>query len=111
MSGDAALFDRIAVGRAGLRCECRGKCGRSHQFGAIDRCGNAHGRPSVQGSDKFVSLLVVPINGDARDMSYDKVAALCGACLKNLRTKLRAADEKAAARAAAASASDGLFGL
>uniref|UniRef100_A0AAU8GRJ2 HNH endonuclease n=1 Tax=Mycobacterium phage Pharb TaxID=3136626 RepID=A0AAU8GRJ2_9VIRU len=108
---DAALFDRIALTRADGRCECAGVCGRSHRFGLHDRCGNTHGRPATHGADKVVSLAVVPLDGDTRNMSDGNVIAFCQTCVKRHRMKLAAAAEKAAARAAAEDEHNGLFAL
>ncbi|AFN37759.1 HNH endonuclease [Mycobacterium phage MacnCheese] len=111
MPTDARLFDRIALTRADGRCECGGVCGRSHQFGAITRCANIHGRPSLHGADKVVSLSVLPLDGNARDMSDGNVIAFCQACSKRHRAKLQAAADKAAARAAIEDEHNGLFAL
>ncbi|WNM69010.1 HNH endonuclease [Mycobacterium Phage TribleTrouble] len=111
MALDARLFDRIALSRADGRCECEGQCGRSHRFGIHDRCANMHGRPSLHGADKVVSLAVVPLDGNTRDMSDGNVIAFCQACVKRQRAKLQAAADKAAARAAIEAEHNGLFAL
>ncbi|QFG11488.1 HNH endonuclease [Mycobacterium phage Ekdilam] len=108
---DARLFDRIALTRADGRCECEGSCGRSHRFGLHTRCANSQGRPSTHGSDKVVSLAVVPINGDNRNLADDNVIAFCQACVKRHRTRLQAAADKAAERAAIEAQHNGLFAL
>ncbi|QNJ58287.1 HNH endonuclease [Mycobacterium phage Ellie] len=108
---DAALFDRIALSRADGRCECEGECGRSHRFGVHYRCANNHGRPAIHGADKVVGLAVVPLDGNERNRADSNLIALCQACLKRHRGKVKAAAEKAAERAAIESAHDGLFDL
>ncbi|WNM75423.1 HNH endonuclease [Mycobacterium Phage TiniBug] len=105
----AQLFDRIALTRADGRCECEGACGGSHRFAGHTRCGNVHGRPAVHGADKMVSLTVVPRDGDGRNLADGNLIAFCQACLKRHRAKLKAAADKAAARAAAEAADGGLF--
>ncbi|ASR87240.1 hypothetical protein SEA_LASTHOPE_72 [Mycobacterium phage LastHope] len=107
----AELFDRIALTRADGRCECEGACGSSHRFGGHTRCGNTHGRPATHGADKMVSLTVTPRDGDPRNLDGRNLIAFCQACLKRHRAKLKAAADKAAARAAADAADGGLFDM
>ncbi|AKF15247.1 hypothetical protein SEA_SHEDLOCKHOLMES_70 [Mycobacterium phage ShedlockHolmes] len=109
MPTNAALFDRIAMRRADMRCECEGGCGRSHRFGIHYRCGNTHGRPALFDADKVVSLAVVALDGNDRNEADDNVIALCQACVKRYRAKLKAAADKAAARAAIEAQHSGLF--
>ncbi|ASR85269.1 HNH endonuclease [Mycobacterium phage SirPhilip] len=106
-----ALFDAIKFNRADGRCECVGECGRSHRFGPIDRCGNAHGRPAVHGADKVVSLAVRHLDGDEWNEDDRNLLAMCQTCVKRHRAKLQAAADKAAERAAIEAQHDGLFSL
>ncbi|ASR85758.1 HNH endonuclease [Mycobacterium phage Edugator] len=105
------LHDSIRFGRADGRCECTGKCGYSHKFGAIKRCTNTHGRPAVHGTDKMVSLTVQPIDGDDRNQSESNLIALCQSCAKRHRARVKAAAERAAEKAAARESAGGLFDL
>ncbi|QIG61582.1 HNH endonuclease [Mycobacterium phage Ximenita] len=111
MALNAVLFDRIALSRADGRCECEGDCGRSHRFGIHDRCGNIHGRPALHGADKMVSLQVVPLDGDDRNLGDRNMIAFCQSCLKRHRTKLKAAADKRAARLAIEAEHSGLFDM
>ncbi|ASR85571.1 HNH endonuclease [Mycobacterium phage Krueger] len=111
MAGNARLFDRIALTRADGRCECEGECGRSHRFGIHDRCGNTHGRTALHGPDKRVSLQVVPLDGDDRNLGDRNVIAFCQSCLKRHRSKLKAAADKRAARLAIEAEHNGLFDM
>ncbi|ASR85078.1 HNH endonuclease [Mycobacterium phage PhelpsODU] len=111
MAANARLFDRIALSRADGRCECEGDCGRSHRFGIHDRCGNIHGRPALHGADRVVSLQVVPLDGNDRNLADRNVIAFCQACLKRHRAKLKAAAEKRAEREAVEAQHSALFDL
>ncbi|QJD50472.1 HNH endonuclease [Mycobacterium phage Chris] len=102
------LFDAIRFNRADGRCECVGQCGRSHVFGMIDRCGNAHGRPATHGADKVVSLAVRHLDGDERNEAHANLIAMCQTCVKRHRARLQAAADKRAEREAT---TGGLFTL
>ncbi|AIM50399.1 hypothetical protein PBI_OMNICRON_66 [Mycobacterium phage Omnicron] len=105
------LHDRIRFDRADGRCECTGKCGYSHKFGAIKQCTNTHGRPAVHGTDKMVSLTVQALDGNERNQSEVNLIAMCQACAKRHRARVKAAAERAAEKAAAAVDAGGLFDL
>lgn len=104
-----AVHDRIRFDRADGRCECTGQCGTSHKFGAIKRCSNTHGRPAVHGTDKMVSLVVQALDGNDRNHTDANLIAMCQACTKRHRNRLKAKAEREAEKTAAREAAGGLF--
>lgn len=105
------LHDRIKFDRADGRCECTGQCGTSHKFGAIKQCSNTHGRPAVHGTDKMVSLVVQALDGNDRNHTDANLIAMCQACAKRLRNRLKARAEREAEKTAARESAGGLFDI
>jgi hypothetical protein len=106
-----ALYDSIRTGRADLRCECSGECGRTHKFGANRRCPNKCGIDAVHGRKTVVSLTVTHLDGNKRNDREDNLIALCQGCLQRHRGVVKRKAERDAERRAIEAQHEPLFDI
>lgn len=67
---------RIRFERAGGRCECDGRCGRT---ACSPRCVNVHGEPSIY-TGKIVVLTTAHLDGDPTNCADGNLMAMCQGC-------------------------------